>query len=262
MSAAKRAGKAAAVAPAGYDASKYPPFAVTVDAVVATIRNGQLCVLLIERSDDPHAGCWALPGGFIEPDEDADTAASRELEEECGIRFGGPAGDNGGIGHLEQLRTYSTPDRDPRMRVVTVAYLAVAPDLPNPTAGSDAAGARFWPVADLNLGDNPDGIDLAFDHAQIIGDGIERIRSKFEYTTMATLFCDETFTIPELRRVYECVWGVELDAGNFTRKVSRTEGFLEPADGVAAGGTGRPARLWRRGTAELLHPALLRRGTD
>ena len=113
--------------------SEHPPFAVTVDLTVFTIRAGALSVLLVRRGEDPYAGSWALPGGFVEPREDAESAARRELTEETGTDF---------TGHLEQLKTYSAPDRDPRMRVVSVAHLAFAPDLPEPSAGSDAADAR------------------------------------------------------------------------------------------------------------------------
>ena len=121
--------------------SGHPSFAVAVDLAIFTIRDGVLVVLLVERGEDPYAGRWALPGGFVEPDEDAETAAWRELREETGVaRF---------AGHLEQLRTYSAPDRDPRQRVVSVAHVAFAPDLPEPSAGSDAAGARWWPALDL-----------------------------------------------------------------------------------------------------------------
>lgn len=156
-------------APAGYDVSAHPPFAVTVDLTVFTIHDGALSVLLIRRGDDPYAGRWALPGGFVEPDEDAATAAWRELAEETGLeRFSG---------HLEQLATYSAPDRDPRMRVVSIAHLAFAPGLSRrgPTAGSDASAARWWPVEDLGLdGGQEAGVELAFDHAEILRDALER----------------------------------------------------------------------------------------
>jgi len=225
----------------------YPPFAVTVDLVVFTIRGGQLSVLLVERANDPYAGTWALPGGFVDIDEDAETAAWRELLEETGVeRF---------EGHLEQLRTYSDPDRDPRMRVVSVAHVAFAPDLPEPIAGDDAAAARWWAVDDVVAGEPA----LAFDHAEILADAVERVRSKLEYTTLALDFVAEPFTLAELRRVYTAVWGTAPDLGNFRRKVLGTEGFVvaTQSHGSPAGG-GRRALLYTRGPATELQPPMLR----
>lgn len=234
--------------------SEHPPFAVTVDLAIFTIRDGHFSVLLVERGVDPYVGSWALPGGFVEPDEDAETAAWRELAEETGVdRF---------EGHLEQLRTYSAPDRDPRMRVVSVAHVAFAPDLPEPSAGSDAAVARWWVVDDL-LGASPDSPDvptLAFDHTEILHDAVERIRAKLEYTTLALEFVAEPFTLPELRRVYAAVWGTPPDLGNFRRKVLGIDGFVMPTDGrgeVSESG-GRRALLYRRGTATAIQPPMLR----
>lgn len=232
---------------------EHPPFAVAVDLAILTIRDGALAVLLIERGEAPFRGSWALPGGFIEPDEDAEQAAWRELREETGVdRF---------PGHLEQLRTYSAPDRDPRMRVVSVAHVALAPDLPDPVAGTDAADARWWVVDDL-LADAP-GADtpvLAFDHRQILADARERVRAKLEYTTLATEFVAEPFTLPELRRVYTAVWGTPPDLGNFRRKVLGTEGFVVPTDskGTATESGGRPALLYRRGPASFVQPPMVR----
>ncbi|WP_374454242.1 NUDIX domain-containing protein [Nocardioides sp.] len=222
----------------------HPPVAVTVDLVVLTIRDDRLHALTVRRGEEPFAGQWALPGGFLQPDEDLVTAASRELLEETGLssdRF-----------HLEQLASYGDPHRDPRMRTVTVAYVALAADLPTPTAGSDAAEARWQPVGDIATG------SLAFDHATILRDGVERARAKLEYTPLAAAFCPPEFTVSELRRVYEVVWGVEVDPRNFHRKVTRTEGFLEPTGATTTRDGGRPARLYRVGSLTHLHPPLLR----
>jgi len=227
--------------------AEWPSLAVTVDLVVLTVRADDLNVLLVRRGIAPYQGRWALPGGFVEPDEDLPDAAARELLEETGLPE--PAG------HLEQLRTYGTPGRDPRTRVVTVAYLALLPDLPTPVAGSDAASAQWWPVARLHPG------QLAFDHDRILADGLERARAKLEYTPLATAFCPPEFTVGQLRTVYETVWGVELDPRNFHRKVTGTPGFLEAAGRSTEGDRGRPAQLFRRGAANLLHPPMLRPGS-
>ena len=139
------------------------------------------------------------------------------------------------------------------MRTVTVAHLALAPDLPTPTAGTDAAEARWQEVGEtLAAG------DLAFDHDRILRDGVERARAKLEYTPLAAAFCAPKFTISELRRVYEVVWGLPLDPRNFHRKVTGTPGFLEPTGRTTTRDGGRPAQLYRRGTAELLYPPMLR----
>jgi 8-oxo-dGTP diphosphatase len=219
---------------------------VTVDLVILTIREQQLSVLLVRRGVPPFRGRWALPGGFLEAGEDLEQAAARELAEETGLTLRDV--------HLEQLRTYGTPGRDPRGRVVTVAHLTLAPDLPSPTAGSDAAHAEWVPV-DEALGGRG---RLAFDHAQILTDGVERARSKLEYTPLGTAFCSSSFTVGELRRVYEAVWGQTIDPRNFHRKVTGSPAFLVDTGERTNRDGGRPARLFRRGDADLLHPPLLR----
>jgi 8-oxo-dGTP diphosphatase len=231
-----------------YDPHAFPPFAVTVDIVVMTIIENDLRVLLIRRAEPPFRDWWALPGGFVRPDEDLDTAAVRELGEETSI--------SEEAGHLEQFGTYGHPDRDPRMRVVSVGYWAIIPDLPNPRGGSDAAYAELVPVAELESG----RIRLAFDHDGIITDAIEQARSSLEDTTIATRFCPSEFTITDLRRVYDTVWGSEVDPGNFQRKVKKTSGFLEPVNQTTRSGEkgGRPAALWTKGSAEKLSPPLAR----
>jgi 8-oxo-dGTP diphosphatase len=229
----------------GYDKHAFEPFAVTVDLAVLTLRAGALHVLLVERGQEPYAGRWALPGGFLLPAESAETAARRELAEETGLA------DVTGL-HLEQLRTYSEPDRDPRMRVVSVAFAALLPDPPEPHAGTDAAEARWVPY--------DAAVDLAFDHDRILADARDRVGAKLEYTCLATAFCPDEFTLGELRQVYETVWGTALDRPNFRRKVLATPGFVEPVPGAArlTGGRGKPAALYRAGPATTLHPPLLR----
>lgn len=229
---------------AGYDPREFPPVAVTVDLVVLTIRDDRLCALLVQRGAPPFEGAWALPGGFVRPKESLDEAAARELKEETGLRK--PAG------HLEQLRSYGAPNRDPRMRVVTIAYLAMLPALEEPVAGTDAAQARFWPIDSLPT--------LAFDHGVILTHGVERARAKLEYTSLATAFCSREFTLADLRRVYEIVWAMRLDPANFRRKVLGTPNFVVPTgkreDPRASGG--RPAERYRAGSATSLQPPLLR----
>src|SRR5437868_2450221 len=243
---------------ARYDPARYPPVAVTVDVVLLTVRAGRLSVLLVQRRNHPFRGAWALPGGFVEPDDDLDGAARRELEEETGVLVAG-FGESVALGHIEQLRSYGTPGRDPRMRVVSVAYVGFTTQNEPATAGSDAADVRLWAIDDLAIAGegSDDGVPLAFDHAQIISDAIERSRAKLEYTTLATAFLDEPFTLGELRRVYEAVWGEALHEGNFRRKVLSTAGFVEPT-GNTAPTDGRPAALYGRGRATRLHPPILR----
>ncbi|WP_238018225.1 NUDIX domain-containing protein [Dactylosporangium sp. AC04546] len=231
---------------ASYDPRAYPPVAVTVDVVAFTIRQDELTVLLVRRACPPSEGMWALPGGFVREWEDLATAAARELAEETGV-----ATAHRRL-HLEQLGTYGAPDRDPRMRVVSVAYLAFAPHLPDPVPGSDARVAAWTPVHEAT--------ELAFDHATILADGLERARSKLEYTPLATRFVDDEFTIADLRGVYEIVWGEPLHAGNFHRKVLSVPGFVESTGAMTerGGARGGPrAKLYRAGDARLLHPALL-----
>lgn len=222
--------------------SEYPPFFVTVDLVILTIRDSDLSVLLVERGGEPFRGRWALPGGFVQIDEDLPEAAYRELEEETGV--------GGDAVHLEQLATFGRPDRDPRSRVVSTAYLAVGADLPEVKGGSDAADARWWPVEEAR------GNALAFDHLEILDVGVERARSKLEYTDLALRFVPRRFTMPELQAVYEAVWGVELDPRNFARKVGRTQDFVRETEEERRGGRGRPAKLYVEGGAVSLWPPM------
>lgn len=233
-----------------YDPSGYPQVAVTVDVVALTIRDDALHLLLIQRAEPPFEGFWALPGGFVRPDEDLAGAARREFAEETGL-----GGERLRRVHFEQLASYGAPDRDPRMRVVSIAHLAFAPDLPEPRAGTDAGDVEWLPVSALP------SRQLAFDHERIVTDGLERARSKLEYTPLATRFVGDEFTIAELRGVYETVWGHPLHAGNFHRKVLSVPGLVESTGQTTerGGAKGGPrARLYRAGDARLLHPALLR----
>lgn len=229
-----------------YDPGAFPPFGVTIDMVLLTVRDGAFSVLLVERDSHPYCGKLSLPGGFVEADEDLDSAAVRRLERETGVRRG--------AAHVEQLGAFGGPHRDPRMRVVSVAYLVFAPDLPAPVPGERTRSVAWVPVVEV------EGAGLAFDHAQVLAAGIERARAKLEYTPLAAAFVGEIFTVADLRHVYEAVWGGALDPRNFHRKVTGTPGFLVPVGRPAAVGPegGRPAALFRRGDATSLRPAMLR----
>jgi 8-oxo-dGTP diphosphatase len=221
-------------APVGYDPSQFPAFAVTVDVVILTMSEGTLHMLLVRRGEEPFRGMWAIPGGFKRPKETLDEAARRELVEETSVDV--PS-------LLTQFGAYGDPERDPRMNVVTIAYLAVLRDVGAVVAGTDAADAALIPVSDVLKGK----IDLAFDHLQIVRDAIERVRVELEVTGIATAFVGTTFTLAELRTVYEAVWGVKLDAANFRRSVVAEEGWVSATGRRAEPGSagGRPAELYR-----------------
>ncbi|MFD7510540.1 NUDIX domain-containing protein [Streptomyces sp. NPDC059853] len=224
-----------------------PPVLLTVDLVILTLREGRLCVLLVERGEDPFQGMLALPGGFLNhAGEQILDAAHRELSEETALAAGAV--------HLEQLAVYGDASRDPRGRVISVAHLAIAPGLPEPVAGTDAMDAAWVPAEAVLSGE----VALAFDHDRIVADGIERARTKLEFTALAMAFCGEVFTIAELRQVYEAVWGTELDTRNFYRKVQAVKGFIVPVTSGRRSTGGRPARLYRAGPKTALFPPLLR----
>ncbi|CCH29387.1 NUDIX domain-containing protein [Actinosynnema sp. NPDC047251] len=228
---------------------------LTADLVIFTIRTPdllpggspttarELCILLVTRGNDPYRGAWALPGGFVRQGESLGDAAVRELHEETGIR--------GGALPLEQVKTYSEPGRDPRGPIATCAFLAIAPDLADAEAGTDAASAAWVPVRRVL-----DGLDLAFDHAEIVRDALALARAKLRFTTIATSFCGPRFTIKQLREVYETVWGVKLDGPNFHRKVADDTGFIVPT-GENEKTSGRPAALYRAGDAVMLDRPIL-----
>jgi 8-oxo-dGTP diphosphatase len=224
--------------PPGYDPSAFPPFAVTVDIVILTMFEGALHVLLVRRGEAPFEGMWAIPGGFKRPTETLDEAAKRELREETGV-------DAASL--LTQFGAYGDPERDPRMNVVTVAYLAVLRDVGALVAGADAAAADLLPVADVLDG----RVELAFDHRRIARDAVERVRVELDVSGIATAFVGETFTLADLRAVYEAVWGVRLDAANFRRSIVADEGWVIPTGRRARPGSGggRPAQLYRAGRA-------------
>lgn len=212
-------------------AAAFPPEAerprLTVDVVIFSLRERALQVLLVKRGWPPYKGRWAIPGGFVHAAETLETAAGRELEEETGVR----------AGYLEQLYTFGDPGRDPRGRVVTVAYVALVAADVTVRAGDDAAAAAWYPVEALPA--------LAFDHAEIIQYALKRLRYKLEYTAVGFELLPDTFTLSELQAAYELVLGETLDKRNFRRRILEA-GVLEETERFREGETqGRPARLYR-----------------
>lgn len=225
-------------------------FPITVDIVALTVIDHALHCLVVRRGIDPYRGRLALPGGFVREDEQTHQAAARELTEETGIA---PPG------HLEQLRSYGPLGRDPRGPILSVAYLLLVPSFSPARAGGDASGALWHPVDALLTPSSP----LAFDHAAILADGVERARSKIEYSPLATSFCGPEFTITQLRTTYEAIWGSPLDPRNFHRKATKTASFIEATGETIREGAGRPAALYRLApgvdeTAFVLDPPLRR----
>jgi 8-oxo-dGTP diphosphatase len=205
---------------------QYPHPAVTTDVVIFTLEDNLLKVLLIERANDPFLGNWALPGGFVEIDEDLDQAALRELQEETGVT---------GV-YLEQLYTFGNPGRDPRERVISVAYYALVPiDSLNISPNSDAKKVAWYACNDLP--------ELAFDHPGIIDLARKRLAAKMHYSTIALHFMPKTFTLSELQKVYEIIMGSPLDKRNFRKRVLAFTGVRETGE-KRRNGKHRPARLY------------------
>ena len=265
-----------------YDPSEFPPFAVTVDIAVFTLmdrpvppKSGQaprkeLAAVLIVRGGDTEAGRYALPGGFVHIDEDLSAAALRELHEEAGLELPTSA--------IHQFRAYGDPHRDPRMRVVTVAHTALTSIDVALEAGTDAKEVEIVPVSKVLDGE----ISLAFDHDQILRDALEFVRGLVEETSAILELCPESFTLTELRHACEAVWGYGVDRATFNKRVLHIEGFLEADDDESYRSSppgdyllmsidsplmetpskpstrGRPAKHYRRGWADTLHPPLLR----
>ena len=265
-----------------YDPSEFPAFAVTVDIAVFTLmdrpvppKSGQaprkeLAAVLIVRGGDTEAGRYALPGGFVHIDEDLSAAALRELHEEAGLELPTSA--------IHQFRAYGDPDRDPRMRVVTVAHTALTSIDIALEAGTDAKEVEIVPVRRILDGE----ISLAFDHDQILRDALEFVQVLVEETSAILELCPESFTLTELRHACEAVWGYEVDRATFNKRVLNIEGFLEAEDSEISYSSssgdyemlslslqslempskpstrGRPAKHYRRGWADTLHPPLLR----
>ena len=247
-----------------YDPSRFEHPSVTVDILVFTVSDKKLRLLLIRRNEHPYLGKWAVPGGFLRMDESAEEAAARRIREEAGVEGA----------HLEQLYTFSAVDRDPRTRVISIAYLAAVPaDKLRFLAGTGADEAALFEVSGIGnekadrqpekdvikeqdglLLTGPDGIqitgrDLAFDHAEIIRTAVLRMRGKLGYTDLAFGFIEDpaSFTLTELRIIHEAILGYPLDIGNFRRTIKREyEAAGRIAEcGLEKGAVGRPAMLYR-----------------
>jgi len=216
------------------------------DTVVFAVGGDQLHVLLVRRANAPFAGAWALPGGFVEPGESPEDAARRELLEETGVT----------VRALDQIGAYGDPGRDPRGPTLSVVHRGLLPELVDVQAGTDAAAAAFLPVRQA-LARNT---ELAFDHRRILSDAVDGLRADIEQCSIATALCPPRFTLSQLRRVYEAVWGHVIDAPNFRRKVLMTEGYVVPLGRTAAPGPdgGKPAHLYRAGKRVTLTPPLYR----
>jgi 8-oxo-dGTP diphosphatase len=198
--------KKLALGPEDLDPNGFPIFRVTCDIVIFTMSRNEPHVLLIKRSGDVFPGMWALPGGFKQPEETLDETANRELLEET--NFQAPT-------YLRQFKTYGDPFRDPRKNVVTIAYLAVVPEVSKIKGGTDAADAQLFPVKQVLDGELP----LAFDHHEIVRDAYEHVQVELETSDIATSFVPEEFTLLQLRSVYESFWGSKFDGANFRRNL-------------------------------------------
>ena len=210
----------------GDDIGNYPRPAVTVDVLLFTVREEKLQLALIKRGIPPFQGGWALPGGFVRIEEELEEAARREIEEETGVRDV----------FLEQLYTFGHPNRDPRSRVITVAYYALVPgEHLVLRADTDASDASWFALDDLP--------ELAFDHAEIVRVGAERLKGKLEYSDIAWGLLPARFRLSELQRIYEIILGRDLDKRNFRKRVLAL-GLIEATDKFS-GGAHRPAQLFR-----------------
>lgn len=225
---------------------RYPRPSVTVDLVIFSVVDTDLKVLLIKRGGHPFRGHWALPGGFVEvgdahedQGEDLEVSALRELAEETGLDQETLIQNNV---YLEQLYTFGKAYRDPRTRVIGVAYFALAPAhlIPLVRAGDDASDAGWFSVKE----DIPD-LELAFDHQDILAKGVERIQGKIDYSPIAFNLLPPTFTVTELREVHEAIKGQSYDPNNFRRRFKRmvTDGILKEAPGKRLTG-GKPAKVY------------------
>lgn len=210
---------------------EFPMFAVTVDCVVFGLEMAErrrLEVLLMQRENEPFAGSWALPGGFVGIGENIEAAAIRKLKQKTGLQNV----------YLEQLYTFGEPERDPRARVVSCAYYALArPHQPSVEPGSLSARAEWFDLTKLPA--------LAFDHSEILHCGLKRLRGKLSYTPIGIELLPEEFTMPDLQTMYEAILGRTLDRRNFRRKILETNLLVELSKLRQQPQGGRPASVYR-----------------
>ena len=183
---------------------KYPHPAVTTDCVIFGFNGERLQVLLIERGIEPYKGKWALPGGFLKMDESAEECARRELKEETGLE----------CAYMEQFHTFSSPERDPRERVVTIGYFALIRQQ-EVKGGDDAAAAKWFPLDETPA--------LAFDHDFILRKATQRLREQLHFQPIGFELLPEKFTLKELQSLYEAILGIHFDRRNFAKKMFHLE---------------------------------------
>lgn len=219
---------------ATYDVTKFERPSVTVDVQFFTVKDRQLRILLVKRASWPFVGYWALPGGFVNMNEDLETAASREIFEECGVKdlF------------LEQLYTFGDPKRDPRTRVITVSYFALAPETEIKKIQKDEVKeAKYFPVNDLP--------NLAFDHKKIIEFGIQRLKNKMGYSNIVFGLLPKVFSLSEVQDIYEVIYGRKIDKRNFRKWILST-GLLVSTGRKISGLAHRPALLYKFAKREVV----------
>lgn len=204
---------------------KYPHPAVTTDSVIFGFDGTKLKVLLIERGQEPHKARWAFPGGFVRMDESCEEGALRELQEET----------NMSCSYMEQFRTYSNPNRDPRERVITVAYLALV-KTQEVQAGDDASKAQWFDINEVP--------QLAFDHDVILRDALKHLRERIHFQPIGFELLPEKFTMRQLQNLYESILDVHFDRGNFSKKMLHFN-ILTPLDETVRPTPKREARLYR-----------------
>ncbi|WP_428680790.1 NUDIX hydrolase [Sphingopyxis sp.] len=212
-----------------YDPSAFPPLAVTVDLVLMTVKDGRLAALLQRRGEPPHDGDWALPGGFVGVDESLDDAAQRILVQKAGLTEA----------WLEQLYSFGDPGRDPRMRIITIAYFALLPADRLADALNDRDDLMLAPV-----GPGAALPPLAFDHGDILDHAVTRLRGKLDYAPVAFALLPPRFTLRALQDVHEAILATTLNKPAFRRRMI-DKGWIEGTGEREAGGAFRPAELYR-----------------